>query len=205
MEQVGDIRADVDLDKVTMKDVESNIIRCPDQVVAERMIKLIESIRDDHDSVGGVVRGIIRNIPVGLGEPVFGKLAADLGKAMLSINATKGFEYGSGFEGVKMRGSEHNDVFYTDAQGRVQTRTNNSGGTQGGISTGMPIYFRVAVKPVATIGKKQQTLNHEKQPTVLEASGRHDPCVLPRAVPIVDAMAALVMMDHSLRHKAQCL
>ncbi|MEW6610706.1 MAG: chorismate synthase [Patescibacteria group bacterium] len=203
VEQVGDIKAEVDIDAVTLEEVESNMVRCPDKGAAAKMIALIEEVRREKDSVGGVVRGIIRNVPSGLGEPVFDKLAADLGKAMLSINAVKGFEFGSGFAGVVMRGSEHNDEFYSDQEGNIRTRTNNSGGTQGGISNGMPIHFRVALKPVATIGKKQRTVNREHQAVELEAAGRHDPCVLPRAVPIVDAMAALVIMDHYLRHKAQ--
>lgn len=203
VEQVGEIKADIDIEAVTLSDIDSNIVRCPDAKAAEKMISLIEQVKEEKDSIGGVIRGIIRNVPPGLGEPVFDKLAADLGKAMLSINAVKGFEFGSGFEGVKMRGSAHNDEFYIDDNGQVRTRTNNSGGTQGGISNGMPIYFRVAIKPVATIGKKQRTVNREHDSVELEAAGRHDPCVLPRAVPIVDAMAALVIMDHYLRHKAQ--
>ncbi|MFA4872614.1 MAG: chorismate synthase [Patescibacteria group bacterium] len=203
VEQVGDIKAEVDIDTVTLAAIESNIVRCPDKEVAKRMIALIEEVRSEKDSLGGVIRGIIRNVPAGLGEPVFDKLSADLGKAMLSINAVKGFEFGSGFGGVGMRGSEHNDQFYTNEKGNVCTRTNNSGGTQGGISNGMPIHFRVAIKPVATIGRKQSTVNKVHETIELEAAGRHDPCVLPRAVPIVDAMSALVIMDHYLRHKAQ--
>lgn len=203
VDQVGEIKADIDIETVTLSDIESNIVRCPDAKVAEKMIALIEQVKEDKDSIGGVIRGIIRNVPTGLGEPVFDKLAADLGKAMLSINAVKGFEFGSGFVGVAMRGSEHNDEFYTDGKGNVRTKTNNSGGTQGGISNGMPIHFRVAVKPVATFGKKQKTINKNREPVELEVAGRHDPCVLPRAVPIVDAMAALVIMDHYLRHRAQ--
>lgn len=204
VDQVGNIKAEMDAEQVLMTEIESNIVRCPDAKAAEKMIALIEEVKQEKDSVGGVIRGIIRNVPAGLGEPVFDKLAADLGKAMLSINAVKGFEFGSGFEGVKMRGSEHNDPFYIDEKGNMRTKTNNSGGTQGGISNGMPIHFRVAIKPVATIGKKQRTVNNEQQEVELEAAGRHDPCVLPRAVPIVDAMAALVMMDHYMRHRAQC-
>ena len=203
VEQVGEIKADVDIESVTLSDVESNIVRCPDAKAAERMIALIEQVKGEKDSIGGVIRGVIRNVPTGLGEPVFDKLSADLGKAMLSINAVKGFEFGSGFAGISMRGSEHNDELYIDENGNVKTRTNNSGGTQGGISNGMPIHFRMAIKPVATIGKKQKTVNRDYEPVELEAAGRHDPCVLPRAVPIVDAMAALVIMDHYLRHRAQ--
>lgn len=205
VEQVGDIKSSLDFNQVTMKQVEANIVRCPDEEVAPQMIRLIEEVRDDGDSIGGVIRGVIKHVPAGLGEPVFDKLPADLGKAMLSINATKGFEFGSGFAGVTLRGSQHNDSFYTDEEGAVKTRTNNAGGTLGGISNGQTIYFRVAFKSVSTIGKKQQTVTTEKKSVELEASGRHDPCVLPRAVPIVDAMGALVIMDHYLRHKAQNL
>lgn len=203
VDQVGDIRADVDFNTVTMQDVESNIIRCPDQKSAEKMIALVEKVKSEGDSVGGVVRGVIRNVPVGLGEPVFDKLNSDLGRAMLSINAVKGFEIGSGFKGVEMHGSEHNDVFYKDEKGNVRTKTNNAGGTIGGISSGETIYFRVAFKPVSTIRKEQDTLNTSKEAVKLEATGRHDPCVVPRAVPIVDAMSALVIMDHVLRNRAQ--
>jgi chorismate synthase len=202
-EQVGDLRTDIDFETVTMDMIESNIVRCPDQTMAEQMIKLIESVRDDGDSIGGIIRGVIKHAPVGLGEPVFDKLPADLAKAMMSINATKGFEFGSGFDGVRMRGSQHNDEFYTDETGHVRTRTNRAGGTLGGISNGETVYFRVAFKPVSTIKKHQQTVTKEGQAVSLEAPGRHDPCVLPRAVPIVDAMAALTIMDHYLRHIAQ--
>jgi len=203
VQQVGDIKTDADYQSVTMEQIESNIVRCPDPNVAEQMIKLIEEVKADNDSVGGVVLGVIKNCPVGLGEPVFDKINADLGKAMLNINAIKGFEIGSGFSGVSMRGSQHNDEFYTDESGKVSTKTNFAGGTLGGISTGEDIYFRVAIKPVSTIAKPQKTLTVDGEPTDLEATGRHDPCVLPRAIPIVDAMSALVVMDHYLRHKAQ--
>lgn len=199
VEAVGDIRTDIDMNKITPKDIESNIIRCPDQAAAEKMIALVEKVRDEGDSVGGVIKGIIRGVPAGLGEPVFDKLSADLGKAMLSINAVKGFEIGSGFEGTKQRGSTHNDELYTNENGEIRTRTNNSGGVTGGISNGETIYFRVAFKPVSTIKKQQKTVNRKKEEVVLEAAGRHDPCVLPRAVPIVDSMAALVIIDHFLR------
>jgi chorismate synthase len=202
VEQVGSIRADIDFNKVTLSDVESNIIRCPDKEVAKKMIKLIESVRNEGDSIGGVIRGVIKNVPVGLGEPVFDKLSADLGKAMLSINAVKGFEIGSGFEGTKLKGSQHNDEFYIK-NNKIRTRTNNAGGILGGISNGETIYFRVAFKPVSTIKKEQDTVSKDKQQEKLNAAGRHDPCVLPRAVPIVDAMGALVIIDHYLRHKAQ--
>lgn len=204
VEQVGDIKADVDFNTITLNDIESNIIRCPDQRAAKKMIALIESIRNQGDSIGGVIRGVIKNVPAGLGEPVFDKLNADLGKAMLSINAVKGFEIGSGFAGTKLKGSIHNDFFYME-NGKIKTKTNYAGGVLGGISSGEPIYFRVAFKPVSTIRKEQNTVNKKGQEITLSAAGRHDPCVLPRAVPIVDAMAALVIMDHYLRHKAQNL
>jgi chorismate synthase len=205
VEQVGDIKTDMNFETVRHNEIESNIVRCPDQEIAEKMIRLIEEVRDDGDSIGGVIRGVIKHVPVGLGEPVFDKLPADLSKAMMSINATKGFAFGSGFDGVKLRGSQHNDSFYIDDNENIKTKTNNAGGTLGGISNGETIHFRVAFKPVSTIMKKQQTVTLDKKETELEASGRHDPCVLPRAVPIVDAMAALVIMDHYLRHKAQNL
>ena len=200
VEQVGTIRADIDHTKVTLNMIEKNMIRCPLQSIAHQMIELIEQVKSEGDSIGGIIKGIIRNVPVGLGEPVFDKLSADLGKAMLSINAVKGFEIGSGFEGVFMRGSEHNDPFIIE-NGHLKIETNHAGGTLGGISTGEDIYFRVAFKPVATINVEQKTVNLKNQSVSLKASGRHDPCVLPRAVPIVDAMSALVIMDHYLRHK----
>ncbi len=203
VEQVGDIKTTVDLNTVSRSDVDSSMVRCPDPAVAEHMIKEIQGVRDAKDSIGGIIRGVIRNVPVGLGEPVFDKLPADLGKAMLSINAVKGFDIGLGFESVGLKGSQHNDEFVVGDDKQIHTKTNNAGGTLGGISNGEVIYFRVAFKPVATIAKQQQTVTTSGQPTTLSAAGRHDPCVLPRAVPIVDAMAALVMMDHYLRHKAQ--
>lgn len=205
VEQVGDIRADVDFNSVTQEQIEANIVRCPDPAAAKKMIDLIEEVRDANDSVGGVVQGVIKGLPVGLGEPVFDKLPADLAKAMMSINATKGFELGSGFGGVSMRGSQHNDEFYVDDRGNVRTRTNYAGGTLGGISSGETVYFRVAIKPVSTISREQNTVTTDKKSIKLEAKGRHDPCVLPRAIPIVDAMSALVIIDHYLRHKAQNL
>ncbi len=204
VEQVGDLKLDLDLDDVSLEKIESNIIRCPDPEMAAKMIELVEKVRDEGDSVGGVIKGIIKGVPAGLGEPVFDKLSADLGKAMLSINAVKGFEIGSGFAGTSLYGSQHNDEFFND-QGKPGLRTNNAGGVIGGISSGETIYFRVAFKPVSTIKKQQQTINKKNEEVVLEASGRHDPCVLPRAVPIVDAMSALVIIDHYLRHKAQNL
>lgn len=205
VESIGEIKTRIDFETVTQEMIEANIVRCPDSEIAEAMIKKVEEVRDAGDSIGGVMRGVIKGVPAGLGEPVFDKISADLGKAMLSINATKGFEIGTGFEGTKWQGSSHNDEFYTDEQGNVRTRTNNAGGTLGGISNGETIYFRVAFKPVSTISKNQKTVNKQKEEVTLEAHGRHDPCVLPRAVPIVDAMAALVIMDHYLRHKAQNL
>ncbi len=206
VEQVGEIRMkDVGVGHVRPEQIESNIIRCPDSNIAKKIIGLIEKIRNEGDSVGGVICGVIKNTPAGLGEPVFDKLSADLGKAMLSIPAVKGFEIGSGFEGVKMKGSQHNDSFFVDGNGNIRTKTNFSGGIQGGISNGESIYFRVAFKPVSTIKKSQKTVNRQNQDVMLEATGRHDPCVLPRAVPIVEAMAALTIMDHYLRNKAQNL
>jgi chorismate synthase len=180
---------------------EENIVRCPDPVTAEKMIALINQVRLDRDTIGGLVTCVIRNTPVGLGEPVFDKLHAELGKAMLGINAVKGFEYGSGFEGVKLRGSKHNDEFYNDA-GRIRTRTNFSGGIQGGISNGEDIYFNVAFKPVATIMQDQSSVDKQGNETTVSGKGRHDPCVLPRAVPIVEAMAALVVADFLLRNRS---
>lgn len=200
--QVGEIKSEIDFNEVTEREIESNIIRCPDKETAEKMIALVEKIRDEGDSIGGVITGVIKNVPVGLGEPVFDKLNADLGKAMLSINAVKGFEIGSGFAGVEKPGSQHNDEFII-SEGKVKTKTNNSGGVLGGISNGETIYFKVAFKSVSTIKKKQNTVSKNMEEVELEAFGRHDPCVLPRAVPIVDAMSALVIMDHYLRNKAQ--
>ncbi len=200
--QVGDIKSNIDINSVTEDQIESNIIRCPDSKAALKMIDLVEKMRDSGDSIGGVITGVIKNVPAGLGEPVFDKLSAELGKAMLSINAVKGFEIGSGFAGVEKPGSQHNDEFII-SDGKVKTKTNNAGGVLGGISTGDTIYFRVAFKSVSTISKKQNTVNKNLEEVELEASGRHDPCVLPRAVPIVDAMSALTIMDHYLRHKAQ--
>ena len=184
---------------------EKNIVRCADAVTADEMINFIDDIRKQGDTVGGVVSCNILNCPVGLGEPVFDKLHADLGKAMLSINAVHGFEFGSGFAGSQMRGSEHNDIFVTDDQGKVHTTTNYSGGIQGGISNGMPIEFRVAFKPVATIMQNQVTIDGDGNAAEISGKGRHDPCVVPRAVPIVEAMAALVIADHWLRNRNSIL
>ena len=204
VEQVGDIKTEVDFNKVTSEQIESNIVRCPDNKIAQEMIQLINRLKQEGDSVGGVILGLIKNVPVGLGEPVFDKLSADLGKAMLSIPAVKGFEIGSGFEGVKINGSQHNDSFFTDENGEIRTKTNFSGGIQGGISNGEDIYFRVAFKSVSTIRKEQNTVNLKGQNVKIKAAGRHDPCVLPRAVPIVEAMAAITIMDHYLRNKTLC-
>jgi len=201
VEQVGNIKTNIDMDKVEQQHIELNIIRCPDKIKAEAMISLVEEVRKAGDSIGGVIRLIIRGVPVGLGEPVFDKLHADLGKAMLSINAVKGFEIGSGFAGVELKGSEHNDIIYLD-KGRVATKTNYAGGVVGGISNGEYIYCRIAFKPVSTILKSQPTIDINNRDTMVEGKGRHDPCVLPRAVPVVDAMAAIVIMDHYLRNKS---
>lgn len=202
VEQVGNLKTDINFQDVRAEQIEQNIVRCPDQEVAEKMIELITQVKEDGDSIGGIIRGVIRNVPAGLGEPVFDKLNADIGKAMLSINAVKGFDIGRGFDSVGMRGSEHNDPFVVE-NGQIRTKTNNAGGTIGGISSGEDIYFRVVFKPVSTIMIEQETVSLEKKSAILKASGRHDPCVLPRAVPIVDAMASLVIMDHYLRHLAQ--
>src|SRR5216110_1671558 len=199
--QIHEVTAKIDRSTVKMKDVEKNIVRCADAAAAKRMMSLIEQVRDQGDSIGGLIECVIRGIPPGLGEPVFDKLDADLSKAMLSIPATKGFEIGSGFGATRMRGSQHNDPFEMRA-GKIRTKTNKSGGVQGGISNGEDIYFRVAFKPPATIALQQKTVTSSKQQTNLTARGRHDPCVLPRAVPIVEAMAALVLCDHALRQRA---
>lgn len=203
VEQVGDIRASVDMQTVTSADVERTIVRCPDPTVAPKMIERIQQMQQEGDSIGGVICGVARRVPVGLGEPVFDKLHAELGKAMLSINAVKGFEIGSGFAGVALKGSEHNDPFTMDAHGRVVPATNHAGGVLGGISTGADIYFRVAFKPVATISKAQKTVSRSGELMTVEAKGRHDPCVVPRAIPIVEAMTALVLVDHLLKQRAR--
>lgn len=198
--QVGMVTLDKSFPDLDLSLTESNPVRCPDPEVAEAMEALIREVRKDGDTIGGVVSAVIQGCPVGLGSPVFDKLHADLAKAMLSINAAKGFEYGSGFAGVSMRGSEHNDLFYND-QGVIKTHTNHSGGIQGGISNGMDIDFRVAFKPVATIVQVQESVNAAGEPVEVSGKGRHDPCVLPRAVPIVEAMAALVVVDHLLQQQ----
>ena len=201
--QVQDIAATVDPDTLRPEAVEANIVRCPDPAVATRMIELIERRRQEGDSVGGVVLGVARGVPPGWGEPVFDRLEADLAKAMLSLPASKAFEIGSGFAGILLTGRQHNDAF-RNVDGRVRTMTNRSGGIQGGISNGETVYFRVAFKPVATVMHEQDTVDVTFQNTTLKGRGRHDPCVLPRAVPMVEAMTALVLVDHALRHEAQC-
>lgn len=203
VERVHDIEADVDANTVSLAEVESNMVRCPDGGTAEKMIERIKEARSNGDSLGGLVRCVVRNAPVGLGAPVFDKLDAELGKAMLSLPATKGFEIGSGFDGTLLKGSEHNDEFYMEGE-RVRTASNRSGGVQGGISNGEVIDFRVAFKPTATIMKGQKTVSKDGEDTELTGRGRHDPCVLPRAVPMVEAMATLVLCDHLLRQRAQC-
>jgi chorismate synthase len=199
--QIHELTAKIDRAAVKMKDVENSAIRCPDAAAAKKMVSLIEKVRGDGDSIGGVIECVARDIPPGLGEPVFDKLEADLARAMLSIPAAKGFEIGSGFAATRMRGSQHNDTFET-RDGRIRTTTNNSGGVQGGISNGEDIFFRVAFKPPATIALQQKTVTTSKEQTDVAVRGRHDPCVLPRAVPIVEAMAALVLCDHALRQRA---
>lgn len=203
VKQVQKIVADIDVEKVKAKDIEANIVRCPDPKAAEKMIRLIETVRKAGDTVGGIVEGVARGVPAGWGEPVFDRLEADLGKAMLSLPASKGFDIGSGFAGILLRGTEHNDAFRAKGK-KVYTTSNRSGGIQGGISNGQTIYFRVAFKPVATVMVEQDTVDIELKNTTLKARGRHDPCVLPRAVPMVEAMTALVLVDHALRQKAQC-
>ncbi|HMQ45941.1 MAG TPA: chorismate synthase [Saprospiraceae bacterium] len=198
--QVGHLELKQTYQELDLSAIENNPVRCPDAEMALAMEALIKEVRKDGDTIGGVVAAVIQGCPPGLGEPAFDKLHADLAKAMMSINACKGFEYGSGFAGVSMRGSAHNDLFYTE-NGEVKTRTNHSGGIQGGISNGMDIYFRVAFKPVATIVAAQESIDESGESVEVVGKGRHDPCVLPRAVPIVEAMAALVLADHLLRQK----
>jgi chorismate synthase len=204
VKRIKDLEAEINQDTVTIEEVESNIVRCPDSECAEKMINLIDEIRKEKDSLGGVVECVVRNVPLGLGEPVFDKLEADLAKAIMSLPATKGFEIGSGFDGTTLTGSQHNDEFYLDERGNTRTKTNRSGGIQGGITNGENIVLRAAFKPTATIGKEQNTVSKAGEETTLAAKGRHDPCVLPRAVPMVEAMVALVLCDHLLRHHAQC-
>jgi len=196
---IGDIFIDKPYQELNLSQVENNIVRCPDQEIANKMIDHINEIKKQGDTVGGTITCVIQNVPIGLGEPVFDKLHARLGQAMLSINAVKGFEYGSGFCGAKMKGSEHNDLFNTDGS----TKSNLSGGIQGGISNGMDIYFRVAFKPVATIMQKQDTIDSKGNKVEMQGKGRHDPCVVPRAVPIVEALSAMILTDFMLQYKAR--
>ena len=198
--QVGKLKLEKSYQELNLNLAEENAVRCPDPETAEQMFQYIDETRKRGDSIGGVVDCIITGVPAGWGEPVFDKLHAELGKAMLSINAVKGFEYGSGFAGAELYGSQHNDEFYTDADGRVRTKTNQSGGIQGGISNGEDIYFRTAFKPVATIMQDQDSVDVHGEPVTVSGKGRHDPCVVPRAVPIVEAMAALVLADMYLRN-----
>ncbi|SDC95380.1 chorismate synthase [Algoriphagus faecimaris] len=202
--QVGELSLNKNYRDLDFSEIENNIVRCPDPQAADQMIQLIDSVRKDRDTIGGVVSCVIENTPLGLGEPVFDRLHAELGKAMLSINAVKGFEFGSGFEGVKMRGSQHNDAIVKDGD-QIKTKTNHSGGIQGGISNGEDIYFRVAFKPVATIMQDQESINEAGDSVTVSGKGRHDPCVVPRAVPIVEAMAALVIADYLLLAKSNKL
>ena len=206
VKQIHTLSAEVDTETVTLEQIEASPVRCPDPIASPKMAERIDQARRDRDSLGGIIESVARNVPVGLGEPVFDKLKADLAKAMMSLPATMGFQIGSGFDGITMTGSEHNDAFYlekNDAGEQIRTRTNNSGGTQGGISNGEDIVFQIAFKPTATIGKPQQTVDIDGNEVTLEASGRHDPCVLVRAPAIVEAMAALVLTDHLLRQRAK--
>ncbi|MGV6846273.1 MAG: chorismate synthase [Lutibacter sp.] len=196
---VGDLFLEKPYQELDFNQIENNIVRCPDVAIAEKMIQKIDKIRKQGDTIGGTITCVIQNVPIGLGEPIFDKLHAQLGKAMLSINAVKGFEYGSGFCGAKMKGSEHNDIFNQDGT----TKSNLSGGIQGGISNGMGIYFRVAFKPVATIMQPQESINAKNEQVTIKGKGRHDPCVVPRAVPIVEALAAMVLADFYLLQKTQ--
>jgi len=199
--QVGHIKLEQPFAELNLSNIDATPVRCPDRVIAEKMIRYIEQIKEEGDTVGGIITCVCEGVPAGLGEPVFGKLHAALGNAMLSINAVKGFEYGLGFDSIQYKGSEINDNFYRRSDGKISTKTNNSGGIQGGISTGEPIYFRVAFKPVATVMKEQQTVDEKGKSVTLNARGRHDPCVLPRAVPIVEAMASMVILDYYLMNK----
>jgi len=198
--QVGSLKLTKSYIELDLLQTDDNIVRCPDPEIAEQMITLIDTTRKNRDTIGGVITGVIKGVPTGLGEPVFDRLHAELGKAMLSINAVKGFEYGSGFAGVEMNGSAHNDLFKKEDD-KIITTTNHSGGIQGGISNGQDIYFRVAFKPVATLMQDQESVDEEGNATTVSGKGRHDPCVVPRAVPIVEAMAAIVIADFYLRNK----
>ncbi|MDE5986899.1 MAG: chorismate synthase [Prevotella sp.] len=199
--QVGNICIGTDYKRYDLSTAEHNAVRCPDQPKALEMEQLIKDVKKDGDTIGGIIQCVVTGCPVGLGSPEFDKLHAVLGKAMLSINAVKGFEYGEGFGGASARGSRQNDVFFTDAEGRVQTKTNHSGGIQGGLSNGQDIVFRIAFKPVATLLMEQETIDTRGNATVLKAKGRHDPCVLPRAVPVVEAMTAMVILDEYLKNR----
>lgn len=200
--KVGNIAVEKNYQQLDLSTIENNIVRCPDAATAEKMIDLIKEVKKDGDTIGGLISCVITGVPAGLGEPVFDKLHADLAKAMLGINAAKGFEYGSGFAGTALRGSQQNDAFYKDDNHQIKTKTNNSGGIQGGISNGMDIYFNVAFKSVATIMQAQDSVDKDGNKAIVTGRGRHDPCVLPRAVPIVEAMAALVIADHLLRNRS---
>lgn len=205
VKRIHDIDSQVNKNKLTLSKIDSNIVRCPDDEVAAKMIKRIKELQQDGDSCGGVIECLVKNVPSGLGMPVFDKLEADLAKALMSLPATKGFEIGSGFLGTYLRGSEHNDSFIeSDDISKLKTISNNSGGIQGGISNGENIEMKIAFKPTATIGKEQKTVNADGKEVLMKAKGRHDPCVLPRAVPMVDSMVALVLADHLLLHQAQC-
>ena len=204
VKRIHDIEADVNLNTIKFEDIESNIVRCPSEDIADLMVKRIEDISREGDSCGGVIECVVRNPPVGIGMPVFDKLEAELAKALMSLPASQGFEIGSGFAGTFLKGSEHNDAFLPSDGNRLLTATNNSGGIQGGISNGEQIILRVGFKPTATIRKNQQTINSEGKQITLAAKGRHDPCVLPRAVPMVEAMVAIVLADHLLRQRGQC-
>ena len=205
VKRIHDIDSQVNKNKLTQSKIDSNIVRCPDDKVAAKMIKRIKELQQEGDSCGGVIECLVKNVPSGLGMPVFDKLEADLAKALMSLPATKGFEIGSGFLGTYLRGSEHNDSFIeSDDISKLKTISNNSGGIQGGISNGENIEMKIAFKPTATIGKEQKTVNADGKEVLMKAKGRHDPCVLPRAVPMVDSMVALVLADHLLLHKAQC-
>ncbi len=205
VKRIHDIDSQVNKNKLTLSKIDSNIVRCPDDKVAAKMIKRIKELQQDGDSCGGVIECLVKNVPSGLGMPVFDKLEADLAKALMSLPATKGFEIGSGFLGTYLKGSEHNDSFIkSDDVSKLKTLSNNSGGIQGGISNGENIEMKVAFKPTATIGKEQKTVNADGKEVLMKAKGRHDPCVLPRAVPMVDSMVALVLADHLLLHQGQC-
>ncbi len=205
VKRIHDIDSDINKEKISLKKIDSNIVRCPDEKVSTEMIERIKELKRQGDSCGGVIECLVRNVPSGLGMPVFDKLEADLAKALMSLPATKGFEIGSGFSGTYLKGSEHNDAFIkSDDISKLRTTSNNSGGIQGGISNGENIEMKIAFKPTATIGKEQKTVNAEGKEVLMKAKGRHDPCVLPRAVPMVDAMVALVLADHLLLNHAQC-